>query len=141
MGTSSYLTALTTVMTKTSQISDLEMRLMKISAEKMLKHAHGSAKVSELTSEMSAILNNLRKSLGENYTSEDYKAYMAESESIENEYTMQINALRDQMHEAETKLDAQQETVQVQLQVQRAELDEWKKLAQQKASNVGYFKN
>lgn len=141
MGDSAYLTASATVMTKCNQINDLELRLLKISAEKQLKHAEGCAKVSEKTNEMNGILNQLKDELGEDYDSETYKAYMAECESVENEYTLQINALRDQMNEAETKLDTQQETLQTQLEAQRAEYDEWKKLAAQKAANSGYFQD
>ena len=139
MADGSYLMALATVLTKTNHISDLELRLLKISAEKNLKHAEGSAKISEYTSQMSFLTNQKRQALGDDYTSEEYKQCIAEIESIENEYMAIIEGIRDQMQSAEDKLDTQQNSIQTQLEAERADKDEWKKLATTKAENSGYF--
>lgn len=141
MANRSFLMSEAVVMTKTNQISNLEMRLLNISAEKTLKHAEGSAKIAQYTSKMNFLTNNARNKLGDDYSSDEYKQYLAEAESIENEYMTIIEGLRDQMQEAEDKLDTQQQTVQVQLEALRAEQEEWKKLTQEKAEAAGYFKS
>ncbi len=139
MGSSSYLMPLATVMTKCGQINNLELRLLKISAEKTLKHGEGAAKISNLSAEMSFKLDQIKQKYGETSSSEDMKQQMAEEESVQNEYMVLIEAIRDQMEEAEEKLDAQQNTVQTSLEAIRADYDEWKKLTLEKAGNAGYF--
>lgn len=141
MANRSFLMSEAVVMTKTNQISNLELRLLTISATKTLKHTEGSAKIAQYTAKMSFLTNSARNKLGEHYSSEEYKQYLAEAESIENEYMTIIEGLRDQMQEAEDKLDTQQQTVEVQLEALRAEQEEWKKLTQEKAKAAGYFKN
>jgi len=141
MGSRSYLMPLTTVYTKCNQISNLELRLLQISAEKTLKHCEGAAQVSTVSSEMTTAVDAIKAKYGdpENSSSEEYKQYLAEVESVENEYTAIIESLRDHMEEAEEKIDLQQNTVQTELETIRAEYDEWKKLATEKAGNAGYF--
>lgn len=88
---------------RTTLISKLELRLMQISEEYNLKYTQGCAKTSEMTSEMNNKVEAIRAKLGENPTSEEYRQNMAECESVENEYTMIIQSIQDQMNIAEQK--------------------------------------
>lgn len=139
MSGDSWLTASAVVLQKTQAINNLEMRLMMISSEKMLKHAQGASQTAELSRQMAAELEAIRGQLGDSPSSEEYMQNMAQCESVENEYTVQIEAIRDQMERAEEELNLQQETVETQLEVIRQERDQWKELANKKAEKAGYF--
>lgn len=110
----------------TCQISYLELRLMNLSAEKQLKHAEGSAKTAMYSTEMTGKLNAIKDKLGDDPTSEEYRQNMTECESVENEYQTIIDNIRNQMEQAEEKIDTMQETVETQLEVLRSEQEQWK---------------
>lgn len=141
MGSRSFLTSLSAVMTKSNQISSLELRLLKLSAERQLKHCEGAAQVSSISSQMQAELDSVKAKYGDISSSENQKQLMAEQESIENKYNAMIETIRDHMEEVEEKMDLQQNTVETNLKALRAEYDEWKKLAREKAGRAGYFNN
>ena len=123
---------------KTSNVHDLELFLLQKSGEKTLKHTEGAGKVSEKTSEMSWKLKQLKEELGEDYTSAEYQKYNSECESVENEYTTLIQAIRDQMNDAETKIDTQIQEVNTRIEAIRAEKDEWKKVNEKNAKTKTY---
>ena len=138
-GSRSFITAYLVARTKCNHISDLELRLMKISAEKTMKHCEGAAKVSTITSEMDTEVEAIKAKYSDSTSSEDYKQCLQEVESKENEYMVQIQVIQDQMEEAEEKIETQQNTAETELEAERADYDEWRKLANEKAGNAGYF--
>ncbi len=111
---------------RTLRISNLEMRLLRLSSEKDMKYAEGCGKTSQVTNQMTIEVDGLRESLSEDATSEEYKQVMDKIQSVENEYQIILQNIQDQMEAAEEKIDRQQETVETQLEVQRSELDQWK---------------
>lgn len=128
------------IQTKTAQGSYLELRLLKISGERQLKHVQGSAQTSEITSQMQAELDAVKAKYGDEPSSEEYRQYMAECESIENGYTLQLEVVRDQMTTAEDRLDTQQEVVETRLEVINAEIEQWKEARDNKVENTcAYF--
>ena len=124
---------------RTSNISKLEWRLMTISEEYNMKYVTGCAKTSEMTNKMNGELDAIKAKLGDNPTSEEYRQNMAECESVENEYTMIIQNIQDQMNIAEQKMQTQQEVVETQLEVQREEKEQWKEALDATLEKVGYF--
>ena len=125
---------------RTTLISKLELRLMQISEEYNLKYTQGCAKTSEMTSEMNNKVEAIRAKLGENPTSEEYRQNMAECESVENEYTMIIQSIQDQMNIAEQKMQTQQEQVETKLEVLRAEKEQWEEALDNTIEKTcGYF--
>lgn len=128
------------IQTKTAQGSYLELRLLKISGERQLKHVQGSAQTSEITNQMQGELDAVKAKYGDEPSSEEYRQYMAECESIENEYTLQLEVVRDQMTAAEDRLDNQQEVVETRLEVINAEIEQWKEARDNKVENTcAYF--
>lgn len=127
------------ILTQTSLISYLELRLMNISAEKNLKHMQGSSQIADIASKMSVELNNVKKQLSDTPTSEEYQQVMQQSESIENDYQMQMDTIRDQMEAAEEKLNTQQETAETKLEVLRSERDKWKEARDKSTESFKYF--
>ena len=141
MANGSYLMALATTQMLTVQANHLEMRLLKISEEKNLKHLQQSAEISIYSSEMTGLVEAKRNELGENPTSEEYRQNMSEIESIENEYQIIINSIQDTMNANEKRLETQQEVVETRLESINSSLDSWKELKNAKAEANGYFNN
>ena len=93
-----------------------------------------------MTSEMNNKVEAIRAKLGENPTSEEYRQNMAECESVENEYTMIIQSIQDQMNIAEQKMQTQQEQVETKLEVLRAEKEQWEEALDNTIEKTcGYF--
>lgn len=116
----------------TCKISTLELRLMQLSASRNAKHAASSAETSEVTSEMQGKINAIKAKYGcedgsnLTTTSEEYRQQMVEVESVENEYQIILDNIRDQMETVEERMDLQQETMETQLEVLRSEQEQWK---------------
>ena len=141
MANGSYLMALATTQMLTVQANHLEMRLLRISEEKNLKHLQQSAEISRYSSEMMGLVEAKRNELGENPTSEEYRQNMAQVEEIENEYQMIITSIQDTMNANEKRLETQQEVVETRLESINSSLEEWDKLALKKAEANAYFNN
>lgn len=141
MGCGSYVMPLAVRMTKSCLANVLELRLLNLSAEKTLKHAEGSAKTAQYSTEMSNALDAIKAKLSDDPTSEEYRQNMAECESVENEYTMIIEAIRDQMEQVEERIDTMIQTVETQYKVVQEEEEQWKEVANQKAENNCPFQN
>lgn len=127
---------------RTTLISKLELRLMQISEEYNIKYMNGCTKTSQYTNEMNSKVEAIKAQLGDNPSSEEYRQNMAQCESVENEYTMIIQQIQDQMNIAEQKMQTQQEQVETKLEVIRAEKEQWEEALDNTIEKTcGYFNN
>ncbi|MCD8024003.1 MAG: hypothetical protein LUE64_00525 [Candidatus Gastranaerophilales bacterium] len=123
-----------------SQINALELRLLKISAERNMKAAEGAAQVSVLSSEMYAAIDAVKAQLPEEYTSDQYKEIMAQEESIETEYQSQIDAIQKAYELADEHIETyEQVPTETKKEAITAEYDEWSEALQASAEDSGYF--
>lgn len=124
-----------------SRSNALEMRLLRISEEYNSKYIEQSSKISCLSREMQAALETKRNELGENPSSEDYRQNLSACESIENEYNLMINEIRDQMEIAEERLDIQKEQIETQKEYIEANEQTWKDARDDTTESFGYFQS
>ena len=118
----------------------LELRLMNLSSERQLKYNEGAAKIAQISSQMSYETQALRDQISDDASSEEYRQMMANVESVENEYQVIIDNIRNQMEQAEEEFDLQQEQIETRLEVIRSQEDQWKEARDNTVERTcGYF--